>query len=70
MLSEQAIEEFRAIYRNHYGIELPLSEATKQASNLIRLYKAILNPLKNDTSQNAEMNVRDSTWFIIILMNN
>jgi hypothetical protein len=61
MLSEQAIEEFRAIYRNHYGIELPLSEATKQASNLIRLYKAILNPLKNDTSQNAEMNVRDST---------
>jgi len=54
MLSEQAIEEFRAIYRNHYGIELPLSEATKQASNLIRLYKAILNPLKNDTSQNAD----------------
>jgi len=70
MLSEQAIEEFRAIYRNQYGIELPLSEATKQASNLIRLYKTILSPLKNDTPQNGYLNKRDSTWFIIILVNN
>jgi hypothetical protein len=61
MLSEQAIEEFRAIYRNQYGIELPLSEATKQANNLIRLYKTILSPLKNDTSQNGCLNKRDST---------
>ena len=61
MLSEQAIEEFRAIYRNQYGIELPLSEATKQANNLIRLYKTILSPLKNDTPQNGYLNKRDST---------
>ncbi|MCP4255633.1 MAG: hypothetical protein GY775_19950 [Candidatus Scalindua sp.] len=60
MLSEQAIEEFRVIYRNQYGNELSLAEATKQANNLIRLYKAVLSPLKNDTSQSAEINVRDS----------
>ena len=53
MLSEQAIEEFRAIYRNQYGIELPLSEATKQASNLIRLYKTVLSPLLKQESMQA-----------------
>ena len=60
MLSEQAIEEFRAIYRNQYGIELPLSEATKQASNLIRLYKTVLSPLEDDTSQNEKVNIRNT----------
>jgi hypothetical protein len=54
MLSEQAITEFRAIYRNQYGKELSFAEATKQANNLIRLYKTVLSPLKNDTSQNRK----------------
>ncbi len=49
MLSEQAVEEFRTIYRNQYGIELPFADAAKQASNLIRLYKTVLSPLKNET---------------------
>ena len=61
MLSEQAITEFRAIYRNQYGKELSFAEATKQANNLIRLYKTILSPLKNDTPQNGYLNKRDST---------
>ena len=61
MLSKQAIEEYKTIYRNQYGKELSLAEATKQANNLIRLYKTILSPLKNDTPQNGYLNKRDST---------
>lgn len=61
MLSEQAIAEFRVIYRNQYGKELSFAEATKQANNLIRLYKTVLSPLKNDTSQNGNVNIRNST---------
>jgi hypothetical protein len=60
MLSEQAIEEFRTIYRNQYGMELSFADATKQASNLIRLYKTVLSPLKNDTSQNRKLNLKNS----------
>lgn len=61
MLSKQAIEEFRIIYRNQYGMELSIADATKQANSLIRLYKAVLSPLKTNTLQNGEVNVRDST---------
>ncbi len=56
MLSEQAIEEFRIIYRNQYGKELSFADATKQANSLIRLYKAVLPPLGNEVSQNTNTN--------------
>ena len=60
MLSKQAIKEYITIYRNQYGIELSLAEATKQANSLIRLYKAVLSPLKNNTSQNEEVDLRNT----------
>ncbi|MBT3877824.1 MAG: hypothetical protein HOF76_02065 [Candidatus Scalindua sp.] len=60
MLSEQAIEEFKVIYRNQYGIELSLAEATKQANCLIRLYKAVLPPLKNETSIVKDTNLKNT----------
>ena len=60
MLSEQAIEEFKVIYRNQYGIELSLAEATKQANSLIRLYKAVLPPLKNETSIVKDTNLKNT----------
>jgi hypothetical protein len=59
MLSKQAIEEYKTIYRNQYGKELSLAEATKQANNLIRLYKTILSPLKNETSQNRKLSLKN-----------
>ena len=59
MLSKQAIEEYITIYRNQYGKELSLAEATKQANNLIRLYKTILSPLKNETSQNRKLSLKN-----------
>ncbi len=60
MLSKQAVEEFRTIYRNQYGKELSFADATKQANSLIRLYKAVLSPLKNETSQNRKLNLKNS----------
>lgn len=51
MISKQAVEEFRTIYRNQYGKELSDTEATRMANNLIRVYKAVLRP---STKQNIE----------------
>ena len=59
MLSKQAISEFRIIYREKYGKELSISEATKQANNLIRLYKAVLPTLKSGTSITEGRNVNN-----------
>lgn len=61
MLSKQAIEEFRTIYRNQFGKELSFADATKQAISFIRLYKAVLPPLKNEPSQNKILNIKDIT---------
>ena len=44
MLSKQAIREFQEIYLKTYGKELSLVDATAQATQLIRLYKAIYKP--------------------------
>ncbi len=48
MLSKQAIEEFQEIYFNKFGQRLSVEEATKKATNLIRLYKSILRPSSHD----------------------
>lgn len=48
MLSHQAIKEFQEIYFQTYGIELSFPEATKQAMQMIQLYKIVLGcPLNN-----------------------
>ena len=61
MLSKQAIEEYRIIYRNEYGKELSVADATKQANSLIRLYKAVLPPLGKESSQNSNVDIKNST---------
>ncbi len=61
MLSKYAVEDFKAIYRNQYKIELSDAEATEMANNLIQLYKAVLRPLKTDNSQNQKMSLKNIT---------
>ncbi len=60
MLSEQAIEEFRTIYRIRYGKELSFADAAKQANKLIRLYKTVLSPLNNETLQSGKLKLKNS----------
>ncbi len=41
MLPEEAIKEFKILYKKVFGIELTDSEAIFRANNLLRLYKVI-----------------------------
>jgi len=41
MLSKNAIKEFQNLYRKEFGIKLSEKEATKRASRLLGLYKAV-----------------------------
>ncbi len=44
MLSNQAIAEFKALYKSCYGVPLTNEEAFEKATSLIRLYKAVFIP--------------------------
>lgn len=41
MLPKEAIEEFKKLYKERYGIELSDEEASYRANNLVNLYKAV-----------------------------
>ena len=41
MPTQQAITEFKILFKSHYGINLTDQEAYEKASGLLRLYKAI-----------------------------
>jgi hypothetical protein len=45
MLPKEAIEEFKQVYKESYGIELTDKEATWRANNLVRLYRAVYEDL-------------------------
>jgi len=44
MLPQDAINEFKDLYRKQYGVALSDTEATRRANNLMRLYRAVLKP--------------------------
>ena len=48
MLTEQAIQEFQAIYFKTYGKELSFAEASEQAHSMIRLIKLVFKGPLND----------------------
>lgn len=44
MLSREALDEFKKLYKRHYSIELSDEEASFRAYNLVNLYKAVYGP--------------------------
>lgn len=48
MLPKEAIEEYKKLYKKHYGVILSDAEAIFRANNLVKFYKAVLGsePLK------------------------
>jgi hypothetical protein len=44
MLSKEAIEEFKKIYKQKFKKELSDVEASRRANNLLNLYKTIYGP--------------------------
>jgi phosphoenolpyruvate synthase/pyruvate phosphate dikinase len=41
MLTKEAIEEFRKIYRAVHGVEISFEQASEMANALIKLYRAV-----------------------------
>ena len=42
MLPVEAIEEYKELYKNRYGVVLSDTEASLRANNLVNFYKATL----------------------------
>ncbi len=51
-LSKKALDEFKAIYKAEYGVELSDGEALDRGIRLLRLFKAVYKPIKNTTQNN------------------
>jgi hypothetical protein len=47
-LSRQAVDEFKAIYRDEFGEDISNDEALEMALRLLRLFDLLLQPLPGD----------------------
>lgn len=56
MLSKEALQEFKKIWVDKFGRELPDEEAIKEATNLLNLFDAIYRPIKKEM---PEKNIYD-----------
>lgn len=50
-LSDQAISEFKSIYKTKYGIELDEKEARRKAIKVLNVMKIVYGPLKIPINQ-------------------
>lgn len=55
MLSEEAISEFRGLYKTQFGVELTLDDATQLAYRLLGLYKAVLGSPQQSKEPNERV---------------
>lgn len=55
MLPKEAIEEFKELYRKHYGVDLSDEEASFRANNLMTLYKAVYGEPTEGRLKDAEV---------------
>ena len=60
MLPHEATEEFKAIYRQRFGVELDDAEAARRANNMMRLYRAVLLPPRGSMHNVSESYERTS----------
>lgn len=45
MLSDEAIEEFRKLYKKHYKTEICVEEARRRGQNLVNLFEVVYRPV-------------------------
>lgn len=58
MLSKKAIEDFKALYKKHFGKDISTEEALKRGENLLTLYKAVYKPIPQiDDKQNKTKDI-------------
>lgn len=53
MLSDEAIKEFRKLYKKHYKTEISVEEARRRGTNLVELFKVIYRPSPKNVNQAA-----------------
>jgi hypothetical protein len=56
MPSAKAIEQFKELFFQRYGVLLSDAEALEQSGLLLRLYKAIYGPIVTSSDQRDENN--------------
>ena len=54
MLSKQALEEFKKIWREEKGEDISDAEATDEAINLLTMMNAIYRPIKKEWVEELE----------------
>jgi hypothetical protein len=50
MLSDNDVAQFRRVYKEAYGEELPIGEARMWAIRLVRLYRILLGPTPSEAA--------------------
>jgi len=48
MISKEALEEYKAIYKEQYGKDVSDAEALDQAANLLTMMNAVYWPIKKE----------------------
>lgn len=48
MLTKQALDEFKAIWKAEFGEDVPDDIATEEAINLLTMFDAIYQPIKKE----------------------
>ena len=54
-LTDEDVAEFRRVYQEAYGEEMPLEEARMWAIRLVRLYRILLSPTPSEMAAGAEL---------------
>jgi len=57
-LSKQAIKEFKEIYQEEFGIDIPYKEANELGLNLLNLFKIIYQPISKGEKMKKETRAR------------
>jgi len=55
LLPKEAIEEFKQIYRQEFGIDLNDEEAARRANNLVAFYGAVLEEDRSEAITKSEL---------------
>jgi len=55
MISQKALEEYKAIYKEEYGADISDAEALDLAVNLLTMMNAVYRPIKKEWAEDADL---------------
>ncbi len=54
MISKEALEEYKKIFKEDYGVELPDQEALEPATRLLHFVELVYKPIKKEWLENEK----------------